>query len=76
MIRHPDHGGRTVAGGGRGEEDQGPVLSEVEIEAIENHDFPPLKGLYWRNARLDFDTLHRLTMSLEARPSAPERCSR
>ncbi|MFA7439545.1 MAG: helicase-related protein [Sphingomonadaceae bacterium] len=49
-----------------------PMLSDVEITAMEGHSFPPLTGLYWRNARLDFASLHRLISSLEARPSAPE----
>jgi ATP-dependent RNA helicase SUPV3L1/SUV3 len=56
---------------GRAEE-PGPTLTDAEILGIETHDFPPIPGLYWRNARLDFDSLHRLVMSLEARPSAPE----
>lgn len=51
---------------------QGPAFTEAEIAAIEGHDFPPLNGLVWRNHRLDFSSLHRLIMSLEAEPSAPE----
>jgi len=51
---------------------QGPAFTEAEVAAIEGHDFPPLKGLVWRNHRLDFSSLHRLIMSLEAEPTAPE----
>jgi ATP-dependent RNA helicase SUPV3L1/SUV3 len=43
-----------------------------EVEAIENHEFPPLSQLVWRNARLDFSTLGRLIASLDERPTAPE----
>ncbi|MFC3711724.1 helicase-related protein [Sphingoaurantiacus capsulatus] len=43
-----------------------------EIEAIENHVFPPLSQLVWRNARLDFATLPRLIGSLDERPTTPE----
>jgi ATP-dependent RNA helicase SUPV3L1/SUV3 len=49
-----------------------PEFTLDQVAAIEGHDFPPLTGLMWRNARLDFATLHRLIMSLDARPSAPE----
>lgn len=50
----------------------GPLLSDAEIKAIEEHQFPPLGQLVWRNARLDMDSVVRLVQSLEAMPSAPE----
>jgi ATP-dependent RNA helicase SUPV3L1/SUV3 len=43
-----------------------------EVEAIENHKFPPLSQLVWRNARLDFATLPRLIASLDDKPTTPE----
>lgn len=43
-----------------------------ELEAIENHVFPPLTQLNWRNARLDFASLPRLIASLDERPKTPE----
>lgn len=43
-----------------------------EVEAIENHEFPPLSQLVWRNARLDFATLPRLIASLDEMPKTPE----
>ncbi len=49
-----------------------PELLPEQVAAIEAHEFPPLTGLMWRNARLDFSSLHRLVMSLDARPCAPE----
>ena len=57
---------------GRADEGGSPAFTEAEIEAIETHDFPALQGLVWRNARLDFASLHRLIASLEAAPSSPE----
>jgi ATP-dependent RNA helicase SUPV3L1/SUV3 len=43
-----------------------------EIEAIEEHSFPPLTQLVWRNARLDFGSLPRLIASLDDRPRSAE----
>ena len=57
---------------GRAGEDGGPSFTPEEIAAIEGHSFPPLSGLVWRNHRLDFNSLHRLMMSLEATPSSPD----
>lgn len=71
--RHQKDGSFGTVQLGTGDEGDRPLLLEPsEIEAIESHVFPPLKGLYWRNARLDFASLHRLIMSLDARPSSPE----
>ncbi|QMW23369.1 helicase-related protein [Sandaracinobacteroides saxicola] len=50
----------------------GLLLDPENVEAIEGHHFPPLTSLFWRNARLDFHSLHRLMMSLDARATAPE----
>ena len=41
-----------------------PLPDEV-IEAIENHQFLPVRKLHWRNARLEFGTPERLIASLE-----------
>ncbi|WP_255536562.1 helicase-related protein [Pacificimonas pallii] len=46
----------------------GPELQEPEVEAIESHDFTPVKRLTWRNARLDWRSLPSLIQSLEQRP--------
>jgi ATP-dependent RNA helicase SUPV3L1/SUV3 len=45
----------------------GPVEPEV-VEAVENHRFDPLTRLFWRNARLDYDSPTALLRSLEQRP--------
>ncbi len=71
--RHHKDGSFGTVQLGTGEEGDRPLLLDpAEVEAIEGHVFPPLKGLYWRNARLDFGSLHRLIMSLDARPSSHE----
>ena len=46
-------------------------LQEIEpelVEAIEAHEFDPVKGLYWRNRDLSFNSIRDLQMSLEERP--------
>jgi len=43
-----------------------------EIAAIEEHVFPPLTQLVWRNTRLDTTTLPRLIGSLDERPPRAE----
>ena len=45
--------------------DHAQTFEPEEIEAIENHRFPPLTQLSWRNPKLDFQTLPRLISSLE-----------
>jgi len=51
--------------------ESGPLPADV-IEAVENHRFPPLRRIYWRNGRLRFASLKALLASLEAPPPAPE----
>ena len=40
------------------------------IDAIENHRFAPISRLMWRNTKLEFGTLDRLTASLEVPPGS------
>src|SRR5690606_12077172 len=47
-------------------------LDPATIEAIEQHRFPNLTALYWRNTELDFRSPARLLASLERRAPAPE----
>ncbi len=49
-----------------------PEFSDVEIERIENHRFPPIGWLYWRNTDLDFSSSGTLVDSLEMPPPRPE----
>jgi ATP-dependent RNA helicase SUPV3L1/SUV3 len=46
-------------------------LDERTIEAVEGHEFPPLRQLRWRNAALDLGSLEDLLESLDAEPPAP-----
>jgi ATP-dependent RNA helicase SUPV3L1/SUV3 len=46
-------------------------LDERTIEAVEEHDFPGLKQLRWRNDALDLGSLEDLLETLDAEPPAP-----
>jgi ATP-dependent RNA helicase SUPV3L1/SUV3 len=46
----------------------GPLDAEI-VEAVEEHRFDPLPGIFWRNAELDFGSLKALLASLERPPS-------
>lgn len=54
-----------------GPEEGGISFSPQEIERIENHDFPPLEQLYWRDGLPDLTSLDALIATLEARPQSP-----
>ncbi len=47
----------------------GPLDPEI-VDAVENHRFPPLKAIAWRNAALDFRSPKALLRSLDAPPPA------
>jgi ATP-dependent RNA helicase SUPV3L1/SUV3 len=57
--------------GSLGGEDGPNAFTPEEIEAIENHAFPPLDFLYWRDGDPDMSSLEALIGSLEARPDSP-----
>jgi ATP-dependent RNA helicase SUPV3L1/SUV3 len=63
--------GRHTAEGTFGVTGEARPLGPEVIEAIENHQFLPVRKLHWRNARLEFGTPHRLIASLEAPTSDP-----
>jgi len=46
-------------------------FGEEEVEAIEDHRFRPLDGVYWRNADLDFTDVGTLIRSLEMKSDDP-----
>ena len=48
---------------------EGYEFTAEEIAAIENHDFPRLDWLYWRNAEPRFDSIATLIADLEEKPS-------
>ena len=46
-------------------------FTDEEIERIEQHQFPPLKSLFWRDSAPRFDSLGHLIADLEEMPSSP-----
>lgn len=48
------------------------AMDEDVVNAIEDHDFPALTGVFWRNADLDFRSGRGLQKSLEQPPTGPE----
>lgn len=46
-------------------------LDEDIVRAVENHEFPPLQQLVWRNSDLDTRSVEGLLRTLEARPPSP-----
>ena len=48
---------------------EGYEFTPEEIAAIENHDFPRLDWLYWREAEPRFDSIDTLIADLEVRPT-------
>ena len=63
--------GRHTTDGTFGITDHCEMFEEDVIDAIENHRFRFLHGVYWRNADLDFSSPDNLMQSLEARPPSP-----
>ncbi len=58
----------TLAGTGRHDA----MFTDEEVYAIEEHRFPPLTRLFWREAEPRFDSLAMLIADLEAPPDRPE----
>ncbi|WP_420858150.1 helicase-related protein [Marivivens marinus] len=56
--RHMTHGSFGVTG-------EAPDLDPAVVEAIENHQFRPVKKLQWRNSSLRFGSVNRLLGALE-----------
>ena len=65
--RHQRDGTFGTLGGEEGPQ----AFTPEEIEAIEEHRFPPLDHLYWRDGEPDLSSLDALIASLEARPDTP-----
>jgi ATP-dependent RNA helicase SUPV3L1/SUV3 len=57
----------TLAGGHHASE-----FTDEEVYAIEEHRFPPLTKLFWREAEPRFDSIGTLIADLEAGPNSPE----
>jgi ATP-dependent RNA helicase SUPV3L1/SUV3 len=60
--------GRHMNDGTFGVTGEASPLAEEVVEAIENHQFMPVRRLQWRNAALDFGSVERLVGSLESAP--------
>lgn len=50
---------------------EGSEFTPEEVLAIENHDFPRLDWLYWREAEPRFDDIATLIADLESKPNRP-----
>ncbi|MCB1405940.1 MAG: helicase, partial [Rhodobacteraceae bacterium] len=57
--------GRHTASGTFGVTGEARPMAPEVVEAIETHQFLPVRKLHWRNARLEFGTHERLIASLE-----------
>ncbi|MBI3451408.1 MAG: disulfide oxidoreductase [Rhodospirillales bacterium] len=64
--------GRHMTDGSFGTTAEIGALESETVSAIEEHRFPALKAVYWRNTDLDFASLAALLASLDARPPLPE----
>ena len=71
MAQIAGRAGRHSQDGTFGMTDGVDALEPEEVDAIENHIFPPLRGLYWRNRHLDFNSATGLVKSLEMPPPEP-----
>ena len=60
--------GRHTTDGSFGITEHATMLEEDVIDAIENHRFRFLSGVYWRNSALDFSSPDQLLKSLESKP--------
>ncbi len=69
---HKDGTFGTLAGMGGYAGDSGPEFADEEVYAIEEHRFPPLTRLFWREAEPRFDSLGALIEDLESPPPRPE----
>ena len=58
--RYKRDGSFSTLGGGESEE-----MDPLMISQIEEHQFDPVKRIFWRNHKLDFSTIPRLLRSLE-----------
>ncbi len=64
--------GRHMSDGTFGTIEEIGPLDPTTIDAIENHRFPALKHVYWRNGDLDFNSPEALLRSLDRRATVPD----
>lgn len=58
--------------GSLGAKDSEAAFRPEEIDAIENHRFPPIEQMFWRNGEPEMSSIAALIGSLEERPTQPE----
>jgi ATP-dependent RNA helicase SUPV3L1/SUV3 len=63
--------GRHMNNGTFGATGDVPGIDPQIVEAVENHHFPPLKKLQWRNSDLRFTSVQALAASLDRTPEIP-----
>ena len=63
--------GRHMADGTFGTTTEVGGFEEDLVQALENNEFEPLRRVYWRNWRLDFQSTERLRHSLALPPDKP-----
>lgn len=68
MAQIAGRAGRHIRDGTFGVTADCPALDEELVQAIEDHDFEPIRALMWRSERIDFSSLPALTRSLERPP--------
>ncbi len=44
-------------------------INSEEVELLENHNFPEIQSIFWRNSNLNFDTKESLLKSLDEKPN-------
>ena len=69
MAQIAGRAGRHMANGTFGATNGCEPFEPREVEAIENHTFPPMKSLRWRNSELEFTDVASLTASLDRPPA-------
>ncbi len=67
--RHQTDGTFGTLSGSGGHDSE---FTSEEVYAIEEHRFPPLTRLFWRDAQPHFDSIARLIADLETPPDCPE----
>ncbi|WP_425409283.1 helicase-related protein [Hyphococcus sp.] len=68
MAQIAGRAGRHVNDGTFGVTADCPSFDEDLVEAIENHEFDPVKALMWRSEKIDFSSLPALLRSLDRPP--------
>ena len=60
--------GRHMTDGTFGVTNNAPPLDARLVAAVTDHNFPPVKSIFWRNNALDFSSVGRLLQTLQQKP--------